>query len=125
MEKKSSEEMKERINADPNFVPRGTYYFEVCKVELIFIRASINDYVVAFQHDNREKSYNNRGRGGFVIRGVIGRGNYHQQNNHLPYQHQPNSGGYRGNYRGGGNNNQQQHREQQFRGGSTFRGSES
>lgn len=29
MEKKSSEETKERMNADPNFVPQGRYYYEV------------------------------------------------------------------------------------------------
>ena len=29
MEKKSSEENKERMIADPNFVPQGRYYYEV------------------------------------------------------------------------------------------------
>lgn len=29
MEKKSSEENKERMNADPNYVPQGRYYYEV------------------------------------------------------------------------------------------------
>lgn len=29
MEKKSSEENKERMIADPNYVPQGRYYYEV------------------------------------------------------------------------------------------------
>jgi hypothetical protein len=42
MEKKiSSEDVKERMNADPNFVPQGRYYFE---------------------HDNRERFQRGRGR---------------------------------------------------------------
>ena len=29
MEKKNNEDIKERMNADPNFVPQGRYYYEV------------------------------------------------------------------------------------------------
>lgn len=29
MEKKTSDEIKERMNTDPNFVPQGRYYYEV------------------------------------------------------------------------------------------------
>ena len=37
MEKKSSEEMKERMNADPNYVPQGRYYYEVVQtLKLIY-----------------------------------------------------------------------------------------
>ena len=41
MEKKSSEENKERMNADPNFVPQGRYYYEVNQM-MIFFLSDIN-----------------------------------------------------------------------------------
>lgn len=72
LEKKSSEENKERMNADPNYVPQGRYYYE---------------------HDNRER-FMNRGRG-FAFRGNA-RGNY---NSNL--QGGNSSGAFRGSYRGG------------------------
>jgi len=36
MEKKNNEDIKERMNADPNFVPQGRYYYEVCNLFLCF-----------------------------------------------------------------------------------------
>jgi len=53
MEKKNNEDIKERMNADPNFVPQGRYYYE---------------------HDNRERF--NRGRGRFMRDSH--RGNHHR-----------------------------------------------
>lgn len=76
MEKKTNDEIKDRMSTDPNFVPQGRYYYE---------------------HDNRDK-YNNRGRG-FAFRGNS-RGNFHHQ--HQNNQQQQNNPSYRGNYRGNG-----------------------
>ncbi|XP_046437767.1 uncharacterized protein LOC124188874 [Daphnia pulex] len=92
MEKKSSEENKERMNADPNFVPQGRYYYE---------------------HDNRER-YMNRGGRGFAFRGN-GRGNYH-----LNQQGGNSVSGYRGNFRGGGGGNGGGQYRESFRG--SYRG---
>lgn len=41
MEKKSSEENKERMNADPNFVPQGRYYYEVILMRTISLYISL------------------------------------------------------------------------------------
>lgn len=100
MEKKSSEENKERMMADPNFVPQGRYYYEVIKnKESISYSDNINR--VCLQHDNRER-YHNRGRG-FAFRG---RGNYHS--NLQGGISGP--GGFRGNYRGGNSNFRESYR---------------
>jgi len=71
MEKKNNEDMKERMNADPNFVPQGRYYYE---------------------HDNREKF--NRGRGRFV------RDSHRGHNNHRGGFNNGHRGHFRGD-RGG------------------------
>lgn len=107
MEKKSSEENKERMIADPNYVPQGRYYYEVMIQNQSIGSDNVNR--VYLQHDNRERFNNNRGRG-FAFRG---RGNYHsniQGNNSGP-------GGFRGNYRGGTG-----HFRESYRG--SYRGSE-
>lgn len=106
MEKKSSEENKERMIADPNYVPQGRYYYEVITKNKSISTDNVNR--VYLQHDNRERYNNNRGRG-FAFRG---RGNYHSNNP----QGNNSGGGFRGNYRGGSG-----HFRESFRG--SYRGS--